>query len=63
VRIDVRCSACQSASGQALLPTRTMRGKVARLKELKTARPKTKVKKVKTHGKKSKAAKAAAKKA
>ena len=42
---------------------RELRGKAARLKELKTARPKTKVKKVKTRGKKAKAAKAAAKKA
>jgi len=50
-------------SGQALLPARTVSGKAARLKELKTARPKTKVKKVKTRGKKAKAAKAAAKKA
>ena len=40
-----------------------LRGKAARLKEFKTAQPKTKVKKVKTHGKKAKAAKAAAKKA
>ena len=42
---------------------RELRGKAARLKELKTARPTTKVKKVKTRGKKAKAAKAAAKKA
>ena len=42
---------------------RELRGKAARLKELKTARPKTKVKKIKTRGKKAKAAKAAAKKA
>ena len=40
-----------------------LRGKAARLKELKTPRPTTKVKKVKTRGKKAKAAKAAAKKA
>ena len=42
---------------------RELRGKGARLKELKTPRPTTKVKKVKTRGKKAKAAKAAAKKA
>ena len=42
---------------------RELRGKAARLKELKTPRPTTKVKKVKTRGKKAKAAKAAAKKA
>ena len=42
---------------------RELCGKAARLKELKTARPKTKVKKIKTRGKKAKAAKAAAKKA
>ena len=40
---------------------RELRGKAARLKELKTPRPTTKVKKVKTRGKKAKAAKAAAK--
>ena len=42
---------------------RELRGKAARLKELKTPRPMTKVKKVKTRGKKAKAAKVAAKKA
>ena len=40
---------------------RELRGKAARLKELKAPRPTTKVKKVKTRGKKAKAAKAAAK--
>ncbi|MBT5868698.1 MAG: 50S ribosomal protein L19, partial [Nitrospinaceae bacterium] len=42
---------------------RELRGKAARLKELKTPRPTEKVKKVKTRGKKAKAAKAAAKNA
>ncbi|MBT5028498.1 MAG: 50S ribosomal protein L19 [Nitrospinaceae bacterium] len=42
---------------------RELRGKAARLKELKTPRPAEKVKKVKTRGKKAKAAKAAAKNA
>jgi len=38
-------------------------GKAARLKDLKMARPKTKVKKTQTHGKKAKAAKAVVKNA
>ena len=42
---------------------RELRGKAARLKELKTPRPETKTKRVKSRGKKAKAAKAAAKNA
>ena len=42
---------------------RELRGKAARLKELKAPRPETKAKRVKSRGKKAKAAKAAAKNA